>query len=824
MVRSLHAIAVSVTIALVFPSRANADVCGAGITTFSVNTATTDTCNLATAEGVTVNGGVTLSFTAQTQPFEIDSASAAILNNGVITTTGAGQAAFTFPGFPPGDPSSLSGGFTNNGTITTDTDGLAGFSSSPGFVLNSGSITSTGSYVIDFFQSDFSDPTGITNSGTMEVQSGNAVLRFRNVFVANGLTNTASGSIDGSGTTPYGIEMETLGVNVTNAGSISAATDGIRITGATPVITNQATGSITAANAINVTDASAATINNSGLLDGNVVLGGSTLNAIGAASRITGAITGGGASTFDLASGAEFTTEGTISVGTTTIASGATLNLRHTLTTSGGAAVSGTVDVARTAAVVNGNMDLTSGTLGLGVRSFADAGSLAVGGTLTLSNSTLIVDAAGLSGTGTLSNVLTAGTLSGTFGTINDTSALLDFTPAYGANSVDLSVSMVSLSSVLDPDDPVGRDGRIGPVFLAANVTGEAKTAQDTIFGLTTGDEVRTGLNQLLPISTRATVLSMSNLPRVMQSVAVSRLQSAAAPPALQLSAAPVLSFAAADTLPASDPRVFVEAFGSTATSDARDGFEGSDFGGGGLVLGVEGTWNGGADVGLALGIGRSSTQSDNRITELDEEGIGVTAFTGFEIAPATRLGLTLGLANHDFESSRDIGLGTGAIARADYDGRSFYTGANIAWTRAWREVTLTPRLSAEYLYLEANEYTETGAGSAGLSVADMTDEQLVLGASLAGEFRPEPFTKITGELGLEADILDGEDTVNASFQQGGPSFLFDTQADDGLKLVGALGLEKHLGAASALRAGYRFSGNADSRSHTAWIRLEVDF
>ncbi len=129
----------------------------------------------------------------------------------------------------------------------------------------------------------------------------------------------------------------------------------------------------------------------------------------------------------------------------------------------------------------------------------------------------------------------------------------------------------------------------------------------------------------------------------------------------------------------------------------------------------------------------------------------------------------------HNYDGTRNIRFGSvDRVATADYDGQQysgFISGGYVIEQNGWQ---WTPLASMHYSHLRIDGYTETGAASLNLSVAEQDYDLLQSGlgikmaypiASDAGSWVPEIHARWL------YDIVSDEASADATFQAGGASF-----------------------------------------------------
>jgi outer membrane autotransporter protein len=193
--------------------------------------------------------------------------------------------------------------------------------------------------------------------------------------------------------------------------------------------------------------------------------------------------------------------------------------------------------------------------------------------------------------------------------------------------------------------------------------------------------------------------------------------------------------------------------------------------------------------------------------------------------------GGTLDLGIDRFSANRPISLGSASrIAASTHDGMEISASAQAGYRISFQTMTITPFVSADYLHLHQQGFTETGAGALDLAVeaSHFDSLQPEAGLRIARVFATFGGTIIVPEVdaGFRYELLDtaanssallaGATSAGAFSAQGVP--LDRAMADIGAKIV------VHAGRALDLYAGYnaRLSGN--QRFQTAGLGMRYQF
>jgi len=142
--------------------------------------------------------------------------------------------------------------------------------------------------------------------------------------------------------------------------------------------------------------------------------------------------------------------------------------------------------------------------------------------------------------------------------------------------------------------------------------------------------------------------------------------------------------------------------------------------------------------------------------------------------------------------------------------------------------MTLTPTVLADYMYYDAQNYTESGAGGANLHVNQSSYNELNLGAGLkAGwAFKNDDGSWIKPSLhaSYRYNVLNDDIKANTAFAAGGPTFTtnglnpgrstFNAGAD--LKFLATTNWE--------FSAGYDFTAKSQYTAHSGILRAGYKF
>lgn len=247
--------------------------------------------------------------------------------------------------------------------------------------------------------------------------------------------------------------------------------------------------------------------------------------------------------------------------------------------------------------------------------------------------------------------------------------------------------------------------------------------------------------------------------------------------------------------------------------------------------------------LGIALGYSETSTDFAGG-GSLDSQGYQVTLYgvqKNFIRRDLSFEGF-LSIGRMDFMSDRRINFINGGttvdtFANAQFDGTYFNAVSKLSYARvlgdyndpigALRTATrVTWSTSLDYLWMNLDDYTETGGNGLGLNVQSESYESLIVAVGLDASrpvyFGPNTQAEIYGGVEIRGELLDRNRTVSSAFAAAGPNaprFLVSEGGTYGLGAglevgtVISLGLNKQID----LNYGYDFAGESLSTQHLSF-------
>lgn len=671
---------------------------------------------------------------------------------------------------------------TNSGLIQGRVNGNAALALSGviGTFANSGTLSNTGTSSTLIVNK----ATRIDNTGTMEANSGRAVLiGFSGVAAIGAFENNGTIVTNGAG-----VEAVRLGdgadadvvASFVNNGTIRNTGGGAAIgVNSNTVITNG--------------------ITNTGLIDGSVSLHTAALNLDGAVGRITGAVTGAAASRVNV--NGNFTSESAFSVGTLNIASGGRFNLSRQTVTATTLTNAGTltVDAGTTSTIAGNYVQDAGGVYRTSVASDTDYGRLVVSGSATLPvNARIDVNVSNPDfrfSAARLEDIISAGTLAsdGTFA-ITDNSTLFDFSAVKDESTVDLKLTAVR-SGVLDAVKATGNVPAIAvaTVLDAAIASAPTGPLAGLFVGLTGERAVSDAVSQTLPLlaggTTTAATAALDGVNRIITSRNEANRGSSPGDDLM------------------GNKNVWLKPFGSWTRQTDRAGVSGFKADSYGLIVGADGTPSTALRMGAAFAYSRSDIDGRSAVApqSADLDIYQLIGYGSYSLDDRTHVDFQGNVGQNTTNGRRNIPFAR-SVASSRYDSLVTHVGAGIGRSYPLGgQTSLTPSLRVDYTRIKDKAYRETGAGALNLDVQSRSIEAFVVGIDAQWAHRFGVQSTVIADLGIGYDTLNKQPAMTASFA-GAPGAVFTSY---GIKPSPWL-LRAGVGLAHQITRGFEITGRYD--------------
>jgi len=477
-----------------------------------------------------------------------------------------------------------------------------------------------------------------------------------------------------------------------------------------------------------------------------------------------------------------------------------------------------------------------------------DAGNsdrLNVTGTATLSGGSVqVTPASGTYANSTEYTILTAGTISGTFGSVSSSLAFLDPTLRYDASNVYLTLTRnkTAYSSVANTGNQRAIGNALGTT-AANNPSGDMLSLVNTVNTLTgngarqaydslSGVQHTDAQSLLLGANARFTGLLNARANRLATNPGVAANQPAGFTPVRlayngDLTALQLASNGTTAGLMASEGSGFwLTPQGGTGSIEDTSNASGLNYTWYGLYGGADKWLDNHRLVGFALGASHSDASPSSGDTTIDS--LELAAYGRWQ-DDSRYLDASLNVGKHRTGSSRRVVVGSlSRTASANYDAQSLGLSLEAGQTAYEQgDQRLTPFVGLRYARLSRDGFTETGAGSANLVVDSDTQQSLQgrLGVRTTQHRKTENGRTLDWDVSLAwaHEFKDTTSTLKAGFE-GAPSTTFSVDGPelDRNRVQLGIGLTTDLSQATSLRLGYNDELAGSDQSHSASANFRV--
>lgn len=284
--------------------------------------------------------------------------------------------------------------------------------------------------------------------------------------------------------------------------------------------------------------------------------------------------------------------------------------------------------------------------------------------------------------------------------------------------------------------------------------------------------------------------------------------------------------------------QVWTEAFGQYADQKERDGVKGYDSLTTGVTFGVDTDQiNEKLRAGLAVSYAYTDIDSDNaNNTDTQIDSYQATLYGEYALQSDYFANAALSYAYNDIDQTRhNVGV-SNLNAQADYSSQQYGVGLGVGrdvdmakYFETAVPLTVTPQFTANYLYVDIDDYTETGAGGLNLQNVDTEEFQVLdlgLQVDAVWDVALDNGDKIkpAAHVGYSYDVINDQIASTASFSGGGAAFKtegFEPSAHT-FNIGGAI---TYLSNDNwEIKTEYDFEVKDDYQAHTALVKALYKF
>lgn len=733
-------------------------------------------------------------------------------------------------------------GFNGTSTVT----GVVGSSASVGLrQITAGRNEET----VLFSNNVFATTTTFSGNGTVTL-ADNANL----TSAVTTLTNN-TGSLNFLGTS---LVTGQVGTSSAKVSTITGGLAGERVTFANDVFatTTKITGSGTVTFNGDVT--SAVEINGNGLLqlgDGADLVGAVTTNAnntgsvlysgTSAITSAVGSVAGNDLSAVTIEGGVVTLNSGTdYAVTTTTIRTNTVSGVSGTLKLGQNSTITGVVqvngagkfDASQYQGTVTGDFALTSGTTLMTTIVSTGASSSTAGHVIasTAADDAQVAAAANVDVNVTPDAYVSNGQVfmlvdghaagSGVVAptTLTDNSATLSFATSAANNDLLMTATRANMSTLATN----AAGASVGSTLngFGSNATGDMATVIANLDTLSTAQAYTDAVNQLDPdMNGGANQASFNSTGGALSTVST-RLHNARAG---------VVNGGGQNGISSGDEFIqsalWTQGFGAYGDQDTKDGIAGYTTDTWGVAVGMDYLQSEHVRLGLSFAYAQGNVDTNGDASSTDIDTYQGTIYGSYE-ADSWYLDGSFSFGWHAYDGSRRIQFASiDRTAAQDYDGRQYSTkwafGYPIALAENWQ---LVPVASLLYSHLRIDEFTEAGASSLNLTVAEQDYDflQQGLGARIVTEWtddRRQKWAPSFHAMWLYDYIGDSAQTTS-TFAAGGNSFTVEGHEPEQSSMNLGAGITVYPNDSLSLSVGYDFEYRSDYTGHSGSATLRYDF
>ncbi len=458
----------------------------------------------------------------------------------------------------------------------------------------------------------------------------------------------------------------------------------------------------------------------------------------------------------------------------------------------------------------------------------ADFGKLVSSGAIALGAESVVFDVSGYvpatTSWQTVSTVFNGGAASTVPLNTTDNSIFYDFETVLNTNEVDVRYRLKDGEALTNATTNTNNDNVVTILnSVGATATGNLTTVLDKVFDSATTTVANERAEATLPSVDAGAIDTVVDVAAQSVGVTDTRLASIRSGDESGMVAGQM----------SNGMEVWMQGFGKLATQDDRgdvDGYEADTYG---AAVGIDtADVMDDATLGLALSYGKTSVDSDNaNTTETDINSYQLSLYGEQGLGDGAFVNGTLAYGRNSIDQTRHAVGGVSTInADADYDSNQYIAKVSVGRTLALASgVTLTPNTGVNFQHVSIGNYTETGAGTANMTVD--TDSinilELGVGAEVAFDAIDMDGSSLTPavDFGYRYDVIGDAVEASSTFNGGGAAFK-TTGADpsQGKFNIGA-SLAYDMDSAASVKVSYDYEMKGEDYSaHSGFVRAGYKF
>ena len=226
---------------------------------------------------------------------------------------------------------------------------------------------------------------------------------------------------------------------------------------------------------------------------------------------------------------------------------------------------------------------------------------------------------------------------------------------------------------------------------------------------------------------------------------------------------------------------LWLQAFGQWGNQDEDEGYTGFGYRMAGITLGFDYAPTDSMITGISVDYADTHIDLDRNAGDGDVQSVGGSLYGCYFTERAYLEGI-FSYGRQQYDNERNLLIGSLVrTARSDHDGDAFSVFAEGGYDFDYREWTVSPFASLQYIYLDEGAFGESGAGAVSMLVDGRTTDSLVseLGLRLRRAFKTKTGSLVPElSLGWKYDFDIDDRDITASFV-GSPGAAFTISGQD---------------------------------------------